>query len=70
MRRCILAAPKVGIVNFPGDAYYTYLQGILSDRIANGEAFPNERVVRLPRHIKRGFNSRTGRYELHTSYNI
>lgn len=56
MRRCVLVAPKVGIVNFPGDFPFLYLKKQLDNRQANGIAHLGERVVRLPRKMCRIFH--------------
>lgn len=47
-REACLAAPGVGVV-CPESRPVGVLRVWIIDRIANGEAFPGERVVRLPR---------------------
>lgn len=47
--RTILAAPGVGMVF----GTFGYGAMLLDDRIADGYAFPGERVVRLPRRFVR-----------------
>lgn len=51
MRTSIIAAPGVGYVGFIGR--HEDAVALVSDRIANGEAFPGERPVRLPRSYAR-----------------
>ncbi len=56
MRLSILSAPDCRIVTgqpWINGAAPTALPMLLSDRIANGEAFVGERVVRLPRRFAR-----------------
>lgn len=56
MRLAILSAPRCPVVTgrpWPNGAHPRALPMLLSDRIANGEAFPGERVVRLPRRFAR-----------------
>ena len=52
--RRILAAPGVGMIH----GSYGSDQVTLSDRRANGEAFPGERVVRVPRRAVRTYHQR------------
>jgi len=47
MRQTILAAPGVGMIHGTAGADGT----MLSDRIANGEAYEGERLARLPRRL-------------------
>ena len=47
--RTILAAPGVGMVK----GTYAATATSLTDRKANGDAFPGERVVRVPRRFAR-----------------
>lgn len=59
MRFAILAAPPSPQLIVSGahanGAHPRALPLLLSDRIANGEAFPGEHVVRLPRRFSRCF---------------
>ncbi len=50
--RSILAAPDVGMVHgsFGADA------ALLADRVADGDAFPEERLVRIPRRFVRDYH--------------
>jgi hypothetical protein len=52
MRKAILWAPKVGQVSGTAGEIGR-MRMLLADRIANGEAFPGEIVVRLPRRRNR-----------------
>lgn len=58
MRDIIVVADGVGRVRgldshrFPYDGCFTNTQSILHDRIADGVAFSNERIVRLPRRMR------------------
>ena len=40
------------------------LRVLLADRVANGEAFPGEHVIRLPRRVMRAFRAEAGRAPL------
>lgn len=56
MRRAILYAPACRAVigsAWDNGADPRGLPLLLEDRIANGEAFPDERMVRLPRRFSR-----------------
>ena len=48
----VLVAPQVGLVIAPAFSF-SVAAVVLADRIANGEAFHGEHVVRLPRRISR-----------------
>ena len=55
MRRAILSAPTCPVVTGAWDngADPRGLPMLLADRQANGDSFPGERVVRLPRRFSR-----------------
>jgi len=58
MRLAILSAPNCPIVSttaWENGAHPRGLPALLSDRKVNGEAFPGERVVRLPRRFSKMF---------------
>lgn len=46
-----LVAPGVGILHGCGFADRKSAAAFLSDRVANGEAFPGERVARVPARV-------------------
>lgn len=55
MRLAILSAPTCPVVTgaWGNGAHPRALPMLANDRAANGEAFPGERVVRLPRRFSR-----------------
>ncbi len=61
-RWAVAVAPGVGIVHGTMMGALA-LATLLADRAANGEAFPGEHLVRLPRRVSRA-NAFVAQYEL------
>lgn len=60
MRTSVIVAPKYGVIS--GRTYRTERARMLvSDRLADGEAYPGETVARLPRRLCRDHDTPTAK---------